>query len=106
MFTCPKRPCTRCQQMGHVKTYCDVAIEAANQVSKARVQRNKAMTIKNTGRFAISMNYDGQDGPVSGREGESTSPALGKVILPDGQSDETGKGAMRRVRIDDLLNPK
>lgn len=106
MFTCPKRPCTRCQQMGHVKTYCDVAIEAANQVSKARVQRNKAMTTKNAGKFAVNRNCYGQDVPVSGHEGESTSPALERVILPDRQSEETGKGATRRVRIDDLLNPK
>lgn len=106
MFTCPKRPCTRCQQMGHVKTYCDVAIEAASQVSKARMQRNKAMTIKNAARFAVSRNCNVQDGPVSEHEGGSTSPALGEVILPDRRSEETGKGAMRSVRIDDLLNPK
>lgn len=92
--------------MGHVKTYCDVAIEAANQVSKARVQRNKAMTTKNAGKFAVNRNCYGQDIPVSGYEGESTSPALERVILPDRQSEETGKGATRRVRIDDLLNPK
>lgn len=106
MFTCPKRPCTRCQQMGHVKTYCDVAIEAANQVSKARVQRNKAMTTKNAGKFAVSRNCYGQDVPVSEHEGESTTPTLERVILPDRQGEETGKGASRRVRIGDLLNPK
>lgn len=30
MLTCPRRPCIRCQQIGHVKTYCDVAKVAAS----------------------------------------------------------------------------
>ncbi len=108
MFTCPKRPCTRCQQMGHVKTYCDVAKEAANQVSKARVQRNKAIvTTKNVGKFVVSRNSDIQDGPVSRHEGEGTSSTSSwERIMLERQSERMGEGKTRRVRIDDLLNPK
>lgn len=94
--------------MGHVKTYCDVAKEAANQVSKARVQRNKAIvTTKNAGRFVVSRNSDIQDGPVSRHEGESTScTSSWEGIMPERQSERMGEGETRRVRIDDLLNPK
>ena len=108
MFTCPKRPCTRCQQMGHVKTYCDVAKEAASQVSKARVQRNKAViATKNAEKFAVSRNSDVQDVRVSGHEGKGTSSASSwKGMMSERQSERTGEGETRRVRIDDLLNPK
>lgn len=95
--------------MGHVKTYCDVAKEAASQVSRARVQRNKAIvTTKNAGKFVVSRNSDIQDGPVSrsheGEEGTSSTSLEG--ILPERQSERMGEGETRRVRIDDLLNPK
>lgn len=94
--------------MGHVKTYCDVAKEAASQVSKARVQRNKTIvTTKNAGKFVESRNSDIQDGPVSRHEGEGTSStSLWEGIMPERRSERMGEGEMRRVRIDDLLNPK
>lgn len=96
--------------MGHVKTYCDVAKEAASQVSRARVQRNKAIvTTQNAGKFVVSRNSDIQDGPVSrsheGEEGMSSTASL-EVILPERHSERMGEGQTRRVRIDDLLNPK
>lgn len=93
---------------GHVKTYCDVAKEAANQVSKARVQRNKAIiTTKNAEKFAEGRNSDFQDGSVSGHEGEGTgSTSSWKGMMPERQSERTGEGETSRVRIDDLLNPK
>lgn len=95
--------------MGHVKTYCDVAKEAANQVSKARVQRNKAIvTTKNAGKFVVCRNSDVQDGVVSRHEGEGTSSCASswKGIMPESQNERMGEGEARRVRIDDLLNPK
>lgn len=94
--------------MGHVKTYCDVAKEAANQVSKARVQRNKAIvTTKIVGKFVVSRNSDIQGGPVSRHEGEGTSSTSSwEGIMLERQSERMGEGETRRVRIDDLLNPK
>lgn len=95
--------------MGHVKTYCDVAKEAANQVSKARVQRNKAITTtKNAGKFGVSRNNDIQDGSVSGHEGEEgkISASSWRGIMPERKSERMGERETRRVRIDDLLNPK
>ena len=100
--------------MGHIKTYCDVAKEAASQVSKARVQRNKAIvTTKNARKFVVSGNGDTQDGPVSRHEGggegtssTSSSSSSWEGIMPERQSERMGEGETRRVRIDDLLNPK
>lgn len=94
--------------MGHVKTYCDVAKEAANQVSKARAQRNKAtVTTKDAGKFVASRFSDIQDGPVSRHEGDGTSSTSSwEGVMPERQSERMGEGETRRVRIDDLLNPK
>lgn len=95
--------------MGHVKTYCDVAKEAASQVSKARVQRNKAIvTTKNAGKFVVSGNSDIHGGPVSRHEGEEGTSLTSswEGIMPERQSERMGEGETRRLRIDDLLNPK